>query len=178
MVVDAFDPTGEPATFTQYGETTTDVMAPGSTILSTWATGEAGGANGPNYLGEEDEEAVLYESFDDESHASAPLGEGQTGVANSDGDDAHAVRGTYLSFSSKAGASSIEVREDGKRFDGKAALELSYDPISDNNSLNVVASDPHRSFRCGREAPLPQHPHHGDLRRKRTRLCSVKLSFW
>ena len=85
---------------------------------------------------------MLYESFDDESHASAPLGEGQTGVANSDGDDAHAVRGTYLSFSSKAGASSIEVREDGKRFDGKAALELSYDPISDNNSLNVVASDP------------------------------------
>ena len=33
VVVDAFDPTGEPATFTQYGETTTDVMAPGSTIL-------------------------------------------------------------------------------------------------------------------------------------------------
>ena len=142
VVVDAFDPTGEPATFTQYGETTTDVMAPGSTILSTWATDEAGGANGPNYLGEEDEEAVLYESFDDESHASAPLGEGQTGVANSDGDDAHAVRGTYLSFSSKAGASSIEVREDGKRFDGNAALELSYDPISDNDSFNVVASDP------------------------------------
>ena len=144
IVVNAVDPTGEGTTFTQYGETTTDVMAPGSGILSTWATGKAnaeGGAGGPNYLGEEDDDAVLYESFDDESHASA-FGEGQTGAASSEGGNADVAHGTYLSFSAKEGASSLLVREGGKRFDGNAALELSYDPVSGDSPFNVVASDP------------------------------------
>ncbi len=70
VVVDAIEPSGEVAGYSQYGQTTTDVMAPGSVILSTWATGEnngQGSAEGQKYLGEADSDPVLYESFDGES---------------------------------------------------------------------------------------------------------------
>lgn len=108
IVVNALDPTGERSSFTQYGETTTDVMAPGSGILSTWATGEAnaaGVADGPNYLGEEDEDAVLYESFDAESHA-------VEGVEKD-------AEGFYLPFDDSA-----SVSNEGKRFDGAGSLAV------------------------------------------------------
>ena len=42
----------------------------------------------------------------------------------------------------KKAPSSLLVREGGKRFDGNAALELSYDPVSGDSPFNVVASDP------------------------------------
>ena len=109
IVVNALDPTGEPTSFTQYGETTTDVMAPGSGILSTWATGNANpkdGTDGPNYLGEEDADAVLYESFDGESHA-------VEGITES-------VEGYYFPFASPAAS----VTETGKRFDGDGSLAV------------------------------------------------------
>ena len=112
VVVDSIDPTGDLSVFTQFGETTTDVMAPGSTILSTYATGEAnaeGCAEGPRYLGEEDAGAVLYESFDGESHAA-------DGVDLSD----------FARFADPYADETCEVVEGGRRFDGDAALELSY----------------------------------------------------
>ena len=61
MVVNAANPAGELAVFSESGLTTTDVVAPGSTILSTWAADPAR----QNYLAEGDADAVLYESFDD-----------------------------------------------------------------------------------------------------------------
>ena len=99
IVVNAVDPTGERSSFTQYGETTTDVMAPGSGILSTWATGE------PNYLGEEDADAVLYESFDAESHAAEGV------LPNTEG--------FYLPSDDSASVST-----EGKRFDGDGSLAI------------------------------------------------------
>lgn len=128
IVVNAVDPSGAPSVFTQYGETTTDVMAPGSTILSTYATGLANGegvAEGPQYLGEEDNEAALYESFDSESHAA-------------DGVD----RLAFSSFAVEPGTSgACEIVEGGRRFDGKAALELPFgaDAAEEERAGEVVS---------------------------------------
>ncbi len=118
VVVDAIDATGDPTPFTQFGETTTDVMAPGGTILSTYATGGPDATAGPQYLGEEDDEAALYESFDDESHC-------PSGVDMSE-------------FSSFTAGSIVE---GGYRFDGEGALALSYSPESAGaGNLAVVES--------------------------------------
>ena len=83
VVVNAANPAGELAVFSESGLTTTDVVAPGSTILSTWATDPAR----QNYLAEGDADAVLYESFDDASHAvdGVSVGAGGSG-ASSDAD--------------------------------------------------------------------------------------------
>ena len=58
VTVNAIDPTGLISTFSNYGKTTTDIMSPGSTILSTIPVNQA------NYIGEGDSTSVLYESFD------------------------------------------------------------------------------------------------------------------
>ncbi|WP_162610973.1 S8 family serine peptidase [Gordonibacter sp. An230] len=135
IVVNALDPTGEATAFTQYGETATDVMAPGSTALSTYATGEANAArvtDGPIYLGEEDADAVLYESFDAKTRM-------DEGVASASGEP-------VLSFLSEgegqAGEPVGEVVTGGKRFDGEAAYELPYvPPASENPLMSVVSSE-------------------------------------
>lgn len=125
ITVNAIDPTGNPSTFTQYGETTTDVMAPGTAVLSTYATGAANGAGvteGPQYLGEEDGGAALYESFDSKSHAAA-------------GVDMQ----TFSSFSVDSDAAdTCEIVAGGRRFDGESALELPYG--SDSAEMGAPAS--------------------------------------
>lgn len=63
--VDSLDPDGSLSLFSQYGETSTDVMAPGAVILSTDSQTKQ------SYLGEADDGAVFYESFDDESGGTA-----------------------------------------------------------------------------------------------------------
>lgn len=125
VVVDSIDPTGDLSVFTQFGETSTDVMAPGSTILSTYATGEAnaeGCAEGPRYLGEEDAAAVLYESFDGESHAA-------------DGVDMSG----FARFSDPDAVETCKVVEGGRRFDGDASLELSYSPKAAEDGVMMFA---------------------------------------
>lgn len=128
VVVDAIDPTGNLALFTQYGETTTDVMAPGTTVLSTYATGSANGAGiaeGPQYLGEEDDEAALYESFDDESHAAAGVDMRSFSSFTADPDTAGAC----------------EIVAGGRRFDGERALALPYgsDSAEKSSPANAVS---------------------------------------
>ena len=112
ITVDSIDPTGEPSSFTQYGLTTTDVMAPGSTFLSTY------GAESQNYLGEEDAEAVLYESFDDKSRRSQEITDAPN-VLTGNG---------------------VEISEAAKRFDGKASLTISYDPELIENESKANAA--------------------------------------
>lgn len=128
VTVNAIEPTGNLAMFTQFGETTTDVMAPGTAVLSTYATGSAsaaGVAEGPQYLGEEDDEAALYESFDNESHAAA--GVDMQGFSSFTADDGTTETGTIV--------------EGGRRFDGKAALELSYgSDLAEKNGIAGVIS--------------------------------------
>lgn len=110
VVTDSIDASGELSMFSCYGQATTDVVAPGSTILSTWPTSD------PQYLGEEDDAAALYESFDGETRvADGVLDEGSP-VA-----DGNAV----LSFRYPSGESASVVPDE-KRFDGDASLELSY----------------------------------------------------
>lgn len=110
VVTDSIDASGELSMFSCYGQATTDVVAPGSTILSTWPTSD------PQYLGEEDDAAALYESFD-----------GETRVADGVLDEGSPVAGgnAVLSFRYPSGKSA-SVAPDEKRFDGDASLELSY----------------------------------------------------
>ena len=110
VVTDSIDASGELSMFSCYGQATTDVVAPGSTILSTWPTSD------PQYLGEEDDAAALYESFD-----------GETRVADGVLDEGSPVAGgnAVLSFRYPSGESA-SVMPDEKRFDGDASLELSY----------------------------------------------------
>lgn len=110
VVTDSVDASGELSMFSCYGQATTDVVAPGSTILSTWLTSD------PQYLGEEDDAAALYESFD-----------GETRVADGVLDEGSPVAGgnAVLSFRYPSGESASVVPDE-KRFDGDASLELSY----------------------------------------------------
>lgn len=110
VVTDSIDASGELSMFSCYGQATTDVVAPGSTILSTWPTSD------PQYLGEEDDAAALYESFD-----------GETRVADGVIDEGSPVAGgnAVLSFRYPSGESASVVPDE-KRFDGDASLELSY----------------------------------------------------
>lgn len=112
VVTDSIDASGELSMFSCYGQATTDVVAPGSTILSTWPTSD------PQYLGEEDDAAALYESFD-----------GETRVADGVLDEGSPVAGgnAVLSFQYESmGGQSVPVVQDEKRFDGDASLKLSY----------------------------------------------------
>lgn len=133
VVVDAIEPSGEVAGYSQYGQTTTDVMAPGSVILSTWSTGESNGqgsAEGQKYLGEADSDPVLYESFDGESAF-------DDAVASGDGTKP-VQSGRALSFfaygSSGTGEPVGEAKE-GASFVGAAAYAIPYDPAQGSGSL-------------------------------------------
>ena len=107
VVADAIEPSGAVAIYSQYGETTTDVMAPGSSILSTW-----GGCTGvSNYLGELDQDPVIYESFDDASEYDENVGW---------------KGGEGLSFTLLDGRAAGQVTADGPAFDGDASYTVSY----------------------------------------------------
>lgn len=116
VVVDSIDPDGDPSDFSNTGETTSDVMAPGSAVVSTMLTGESTGtpaAATQQYLGEADADAVLYESFD--------------GKTRSNDDGTSFKQGVpVLGFQDGAGASLGEIRE-GVGFDGTGAYVLPYD---------------------------------------------------
>lgn len=117
ITVNSIDPTGELSSYTQYGLAATDVMAPGSTFLSTYGTKSL------NYLGEEDASAVLYESFDGKSHYGA-------GITDP----------TIIT------TDSVQVERGVKRFDGDAALTIDYDPEqteseSKANAVTILEAD-------------------------------------
>lgn len=130
VVVDSIDPDGNPSGFSNTGETTSDVMAPGSAVVSTMLTGESTGtpaAATQQYLGEADADAVLYESFD--------------GKTRSNGDGTSFAQGApVLGFQDGAGASLGEIQEgavaplgeirEGAGFDGTGAYVLPYDGSS------------------------------------------------
>lgn len=121
VVVNAIDPTGDRTTFSQYGLTTTDVMAPGSAILSTW------NHDAPIYLGEEDRDAVFYESFDNETRVAE-------GVKDASGNPLEFGKAT-LSFTSldadtgEEGAVGTAVADE-KRFDGDCSYAFEYRPVA------------------------------------------------
>lgn len=109
VTVDASDPAGDIGGFSTYGVAATDIMAPGTTILSTYPT--APGA--PSYFGEADADPVLYESFDAESRADAALA--------AEGSEAPALTFTTLD------GEPIGTPDTTKRFDGAASLAVPYD---------------------------------------------------
>lgn len=127
VVVDSIDPDGDSSDFSNTGETTSDVMAPGSAVVSTMLTGKSTGtpaAATQQYLGEADADAVLYESFD--------------GKTRSNGDGTSFAQGVpVLGFQDGAGASLGEIQEgavaplggirEGAGFDGTGAYVLPYD---------------------------------------------------
>ena len=87
-------------------------MAPGSAILSTYLV------DSPSYFGEADADAVLYESFDESTRASAG-----SGLASGS---------TQLTFSYVDGATGslsgpVAEASGSLRFDGSASLAVSYD---------------------------------------------------
>lgn len=138
VVVDAIEPSGEVAGYSQYGQTTTDVMAPGSVILSTWATGEnngQGSAEGQKYLGEADSDPVLYESFDGESAFDAD-------VALEDGTKpARGEQTLSLSAYGNSGVGEPVGRtQEGVSFEGDAAYAIPYDPASGSLYQTVVTN--------------------------------------
>lgn len=102
VVVDSIDPTGEMSVFSNYGQQSSHVMAPGTTILSTYPTERS------QYLAEGDEDAVLYESFDGESRSS------------------NEASGAHIAFSTESGATETTV----KSFDGGTAISIPYDPAA------------------------------------------------
>lgn len=114
VVVDSIDPDGSPSDFSNSGETTSDVMAPGSAVVSTMLTGKSTGtpaAATQQYLGEADADAVLYESFDEKTRSNFAQG------------------APVLGFQDGAGAPLGEIRE-GAGFDGTGAYVLPYDGSS------------------------------------------------
>lgn len=113
VVTNSIDASGELSMFSCYGQATTDVVAPGSTILSTWPTSD------PQYLGEEDKDVALYESFDGRTRVAG-------GVLDAEGNPVSSG-GQALSFQYESmGGQSVPVVQDEKRFDGDASLKLSY----------------------------------------------------
>ncbi len=110
VVVDSIDPDGNPSGFSNTGETTSDVMAPGSAVVSTMLTGKSTGTSAAatqQYLGEADADAVLYESFDEKTRSNFAQG------------------APVLGFQDGAGAPLGEIRE-GAGFDGTGAYVLPY----------------------------------------------------
>lgn len=133
VVVDAIEPSGEVAGYSQYGQTTTDVMAPGSVILSTWATGESNGqgsVEGQKYLGEADSDPVLYESFDRESafDDAVTLGGGTKPVQ---GEQAL----SFFSYGISGVGERVGEAKEGASFEGGAAYAIPYDPAQGSGSL-------------------------------------------
>lgn len=114
VVVDSIDASGAFSMFSCYGQATTDVTAPGTTILSTWPTSES------QYLGEEDADAALYESFDGKTRADEGVLDAE-GAQVEDGAPALSFR-----FPSSLGGQDAPLVTDGKRFDGDAAMGLPY----------------------------------------------------
>lgn len=138
VVVDAIEPSGEVAGYSQYGQTTTDVMAPGSVILSTWATGEnngQGSAEGQKYLGEADSDPVLYESFDGKSafDDAVTLGGGTKPVQ---GEQAL----SFFSYGISGVGERVGEAKEGASFEGAAAYAIPYDPPSGSFSQTVVTN--------------------------------------
>lgn len=110
VCVDSIDPSGAKSNFSCYGVSSTDVMAPGSAILSTYLV------DSPSYFGEVDDSAVLYESFDEDTRA-----RGDSGL----GSGAQQLAFSYLKgedVAGEVGTASYELR-----FDGSAALAVAYD---------------------------------------------------
>lgn len=138
VVVDAIEPSGEVAGYSQYGQTTTDVMAPGSVILSTWATGESNGqgsVEGQKYLGEADSDPVLYESFDRESafDDAVTLGGGTKPVQ---GEQAL----SFFAYGRSGVGEPVGKAKEGASFEGAAAYAIPYDPPSGSFSQTVVTN--------------------------------------
>lgn len=99
VVVNSIDPSGDVSVFSNYGKQSTHTMAPGTSILSTIPVQLS------QYLGEVDDGAVLYESFDGKSRTK--------------------VDGARLVFSDESAAQETDV----KRFDGEKSMALPYDPV-------------------------------------------------
>ena len=109
VTVDACDPAGDIGEFSAYGAAATDIMAPGTTILSTYPTAQGA----PSYFGEADADPVLYESFDAENHADAAL--------TAEGSEAPAL--TFTTFDGEP----VGTLDTAKRFDGTASLAVPFD---------------------------------------------------
>ena len=133
VVVDAIEPSGEVAGYSQFGQTTTDVMAPGSVILSTWATGEnngQGSAEGQKYLGEADSDPVLYESFDGESAFDADVAF-EDGTNPAPGKQAL----SFYAYGSTGAGESVGNTQEGASFEGGVSYAIPYGSEQGSGSL-------------------------------------------
>ena len=104
VVVDAIDPSGDVSEFSSWGASTTDVMAPGSTILSTYAEASQ------SYFGEADPDPALYESFDAASKGSVATASGTSSL---------------LQFRDAEGTP-LNTLDQSRRFDGDASLAVTF----------------------------------------------------
>lgn len=111
ITVDAYDPSGDKGVFSAYGISSTDVMAPGSSILSTYPM------SWPSYIGEADEDAALYESFDADTKADPRVTVSGSSVQQG---------APILRFSDGDGGA-LDPLSDSKRYGGTAALAVPYD---------------------------------------------------
>ena len=119
VAVDALNPNGNLARYSNYGATTTDVMASGSDVLSTvlqTAPNLSENNTAMNYLAEEDavdRGGLLYQSFDEKSYVSTCIDpEGTTG---------------NLSFTDTEGNPVGTVVDGIQRFDGTGACKVDCD---------------------------------------------------
>ena len=123
ITVDAYDPSGDKGVFSAYGVASTDVMAPGSSILSTYPM------SWPSYIGEADEDAALYESFDADTRADSNIPVSDSPVQEGE---------PILKFTDSDG-NRLESFSDSKRYGGDAALAVPYDAAAaqEDTSLPV-----------------------------------------
>ena len=115
IVVDCMGPSGGLSSFSNYGEATTDVLSPGSTILSTVLS------SAPDFLGEADLiDTTVYESFDTESRFDAAI---------------QPPTGSNL-FSFPTGTDFTR-----RRFDGTTSIGLAYDPATDPDGALALTNE-------------------------------------
>ncbi len=115
IVVNSMGPAGTLSSFSNYGVSATDVMASGSTVLSTVFSSE------PTFLGEANlTDTTIYESFDSTSRF-------DTSIKPASGSN-------LFSFPS---ASTVTART----FEGTNSIGLAYDPVADPNGALATSGE-------------------------------------
>lgn len=115
--VDASNPDLAPVMWDD-GLSIPELVELGGTILSTYHTAK------PSYMGEVDDDAVLYESFDVQTHASA-----DSGLASGS---------PQLTFTYEGTGEACEIVEDGMCFEGDAALAVEFDADADTSGSAIA----------------------------------------
>jgi LPXTG-motif cell wall-anchored protein len=114
VVVDSIGPTGALSGFSNYGVSTTDVLASGATVLSTVLSAE------PSFLGEANlADTTVYESFDASSRFDASV---------------QPSAGNLFSF---PGETTVTTRS----FEGDRSIGLAYDPVTSPGLADATSNE-------------------------------------